>query len=203
MTIKARCPGCGEGYNLADTMVGKKVKCRACERIFPVKAIADDPPGEEEVMEVEAVEDAPRSRPRDRDRDRDDRRRDRDDDRPRRSRRDDEDEDDRPRRKPAAGGMPPWGWYAIGGGGLLLFILLMTCIIFMANSGGSNNLNAANFARVQHGMNETQVIAILGQPTETRPQGMARALVYRSSAGTATVILTNNRVTGTSASLRR
>ncbi|OAI51830.1 hypothetical protein AYO47_06790 [Planctomyces sp. SCGC AG-212-M04] len=37
MPVKAMCPECQTQYNVPDTAVGKKVKCRTCEFVFPVK----------------------------------------------------------------------------------------------------------------------------------------------------------------------
>jgi predicted Zn finger-like uncharacterized protein len=37
MPIKAMCPECQTQYNVPDTAVGKKVKCKTCEFVFPIK----------------------------------------------------------------------------------------------------------------------------------------------------------------------
>ena len=37
MPILATCRHCGASFNLADTMLGKRVRCRQCEKIFTVE----------------------------------------------------------------------------------------------------------------------------------------------------------------------
>src|SRR5262249_53198601 len=41
MPISMSCPECGEGYNLADRQLGKKVRCKRCDYVFTVE---DQPP---------------------------------------------------------------------------------------------------------------------------------------------------------------
>ena len=38
MSIRVRCPGCNAEYALADSMAGKKVRCKKCEAVIAVKA---------------------------------------------------------------------------------------------------------------------------------------------------------------------
>lgn len=44
MSIRTACPYCYEDYNLADSLAGKTIRCRACRETFPVPATdsADD-----------------------------------------------------------------------------------------------------------------------------------------------------------------
>jgi predicted Zn finger-like uncharacterized protein len=37
MPIPATCPGCNASYQLADTMLGKKVRCKSCSEVFVVR----------------------------------------------------------------------------------------------------------------------------------------------------------------------
>lgn len=55
MAVRCRCSACGHYYNLADGMIGKKVRCRACEEAFLVEPTPARRP-EEEVVTVVPVE---------------------------------------------------------------------------------------------------------------------------------------------------
>ncbi len=46
MGIKISCPNCDRKYNLADTMAGKTIRCKDCEKQFRV----DDPHAEDSLM---------------------------------------------------------------------------------------------------------------------------------------------------------
>jgi len=37
MAIEMDCPHCGKQYSLAETQVGKKVRCRGCDDTFVVE----------------------------------------------------------------------------------------------------------------------------------------------------------------------
>src|SRR5215475_14380427 len=65
MPIRACCPQCGANYNLADTLAGKKIRCKKCQGIVPVPTAAAA--GEEEQPQPERParrEKAPASAPR-------------------------------------------------------------------------------------------------------------------------------------------
>jgi len=82
------CPTCGKMLNVPVDLLGKKVKCSACQGVFTAEAEAAPaaaPP------EEPAARPAPRRDP--------ERRRDDDEDRPRRRRDEYEDDEDRPRRR--------------------------------------------------------------------------------------------------------
>lgn len=64
MSIRARCPQCAAEYNLADTLAGKKVRCKKCQALIAV-------PGPAEAV-APAPASTPTARPRRRDRDEDD-----------------------------------------------------------------------------------------------------------------------------------
>lgn len=77
MSISATCPGCSASYQLADTMRGKKVRCKSCSEVFLVggKPAAPDRDENEEgiqasprppkrVARYEEDEDTDRPRPR-------------------------------------------------------------------------------------------------------------------------------------------
>jgi hypothetical protein len=168
MAIKTSCPHCGQGYTLADSQEGKKVRCKGCSEPFEVWA--HGPPARAEAPA--------RRRPRDEEEDdryadRPSRRRPRDDydeeeDRParRRGRREDEDEDDyderpRPRRR-QGGGIPVWVWLVGGGGVLLLVVGVVLAVVLMGNS----RVSLANYDRLTPGMSESEARAILGRPSE-------------------------------------
>jgi hypothetical protein len=79
MTIRVACPGCRKEYNLAPDLVGKRVRCKACQTSFPVPGNAtangggDEAPGRaaavqaapgaaqrpvrQEILDVEPAED--------------------------------------------------------------------------------------------------------------------------------------------------
>jgi predicted Zn finger-like uncharacterized protein len=107
MAIKASCPSCQKSYTVADTQVGKKVRCKDCAYVFEVHP--DDEPAVPDHPKESRLTGTPRKRtdPDDRadedeDRPRKKSARNLDDeaDRPRRRReREDEDEDDRPKQK--------------------------------------------------------------------------------------------------------
>lgn len=42
MTIRVNCPGCGQEYKLADSLAGKKAKCKSCGGVVEIPASADD-----------------------------------------------------------------------------------------------------------------------------------------------------------------
>jgi predicted Zn finger-like uncharacterized protein len=48
MPIRVQCPGCAAEYKLADTLAGKKIRCKKCEAIVPV------PKAEQEVVALPA-----------------------------------------------------------------------------------------------------------------------------------------------------
>src|SRR5262245_50308659 len=95
MPLSVSCPGCGAAYTLADSLRGRKVRCKHCQETITVGGLdalrGDRPPP------VEAVLVGPRKRTAG----------------GRRVRRD----DDPPRREE---GIPPWVWIVSGVGLLLL-----------------------------------------------------------------------------------
>jgi len=54
MPLQISCPHCDASFNVADTMSGKKVRCKSCQEIFVVK--------ESRAPEVEEVEEEPQER---------------------------------------------------------------------------------------------------------------------------------------------
>ena len=166
MAIKISCPNCDRKYNLADTMAGKTIRCKDCEKQFRV----DDPDAEDGLI---SEADARRRRStigaKSRKADFDD---EDEDDRPRRrSRYRDEDDDDRPRKKKSKAGGVPVALLVGGGVGLLLIIgvvILLVCLL-----GGNGKLTAENVAKLKQGMTEQEVIDLLGTPTATVDPGKA------------------------------
>src|ERR1700712_170510 len=42
MAIKVQCTSCGHGYQVPETLAGKKVKCKHCGKAFPIPALEDE-----------------------------------------------------------------------------------------------------------------------------------------------------------------
>jgi len=108
MPIKVDCPNCGHNYSLADTQLGKLVKCKSCSEPFevrPVKSSVQSANGARKTTRRDEDEEDDRPSRKAANRDEDDRpvrrrsRDDDDDDPPARGRSRDEDEDDRPARR--------------------------------------------------------------------------------------------------------
>jgi predicted Zn finger-like uncharacterized protein len=128
MAIQTSCPHCQQTYELADTQIGKKVRCKSCSEAFLVR---------DRDAERKAAA---------------------------RSRDDDFDEPRAPRRKKQ--GMPTGLLIA---GGISVFVLLLGCL----GGGGAllwiygpfaNRITKENFDKIQNGMTENEVKAILGEP---------------------------------------
>jgi hypothetical protein len=183
MPIKTTCPHCHKAYTFADTLGGKKVRCKACEEVFRVPPPDEDeerparkkrraaPPPDEEVEEVVAAGD------------------------------EEDDYDDRPsRRRPvrkAKGGAPLWVWLAAGGGGLLLIVVVVVLVLVLAG-GGNSKVTKENYDKLKAGMSEAEVTAILGSPDEKKDGGNPSAKVWSWKNGNSsiTVTFTNGKVTG-------
>jgi hypothetical protein len=188
MPIQAVCPNCQKGYNLADTMQGKNVKCKNCDKIFLVGAVAAKPAAapaktsptaamakgraklapkktapkpaeEEELMDVLAA--------------------DADEDEG-----EEMEEDDRPARKASRNSSRPdqskkkgsgMLWLLLGGGGAFGFVALLVCmggLWYLFGSGGfGKTLDMAAYRKLKAGMTEAEVTDILGKPTENAPGG--------------------------------
>ncbi|HTU21004.1 MAG TPA: outer membrane protein assembly factor BamE [Gemmataceae bacterium] len=154
MPVKIFCPHCATSYSLAETQIGKKVRCKHCSEGF---VVAD-----------------PSERPRSRDDDYDD----------------DRDEPRRPRRKKK--GMPTGLLIGLGIG---VFVLLLGClggggVLLWLYGPFGNKVTQENYNKINTGMTEAEVKAILGEPTESRPtQGNVHALVWhrKSARGGASV----------------
>lgn len=134
MPIQATCPKCMKGFRLADSYLGKRVRCTGCQSVFQVEAAASIPYAEVEEDEPPLEVHVVRKRPF-----RDDAEVD-DDDRPAVR---------RPRRKKAAG--MPTG-LIIGGvvaGVLLLCLLGGTVVAFVLRSSSGPNPPVPNPAPTQ------------------------------------------------------
>lgn len=137
MAIKTSCPHCSQPYALADTQLGKTVRCKKCSETFIVRDGA-----------------APRPAPAPR-----------------------EGEEERPAPRPASvkkGGLPTW-LLIVGGCGTL--VLLVGClggigtIAWFATSSMRNRVTEENYNKIQMGMSEAEVKAILGEPTAVEDTG--------------------------------
>lgn len=95
MPSNVSCPNCGEVLRVPDELLGRKVRCAACQTVFTAEATAQSPPTP--TRREEPSPPPPRRRPRD---EADEDRWDDEDDRPRRrdDYEDDEDEERRTRR---------------------------------------------------------------------------------------------------------
>lgn len=207
MPIATSCPNCHAKYTLADNQLDKTVLCRGCQKPFLVSE--DVPSGEtykrpgsgvrprprEDDRRREDYDDRGRDRDRDsfRDRDRD---RDRERDRDRGRYEDDYRPRERPRRRRA--GIPAIVWVLVAVGGGIAAMVLVILVIFFAVGGG--RVNMANYNRIQRGMSEAQVIAIMGRPHEARNEssplnGMqVRALGWKSGRNKIAVAFFNDRL---------
>jgi predicted Zn finger-like uncharacterized protein len=196
MPISVQCPACKQGYTVADTQAGKHVRCKSCAGTFQV-------PNAEDVADVLPVEEpaAPRRRPP--------------------ALPDAWDfEPERPQPRPAVRqpGVPVWVWL-VSGGGLLLVIVI--AVVLLLTLGGGGKITPENAERVQPGMTEAEVRAILGAPTEVidpsqvfnqnpffqqNPAlknnpfknllGAVKMCVWKGGRGTVTVQFVNDRATG-------
>jgi hypothetical protein len=166
MLVRIACSYCQTNYHLADRHAGKKVQCRTCGRVFiapsPEEVLAQSEPPLDRLEEVDAWEDPDTSR-RDRDRDRDC---DREPDR-RPSRRDEEDLPPRRRGRREGGGIPLWVWLVCGIGGFMLLLAIPLTIVLLRNGGSLRRITPENLARIQMGMTQAEVEAILGKPNES------------------------------------
>lgn len=161
MAIKASCPHCSTSYSLAETQIGKTVRCKQCAEAFVVSG--PKPP----------------SRSRDED--------------------DDRDEPRRPR--PKKKGMPTGLLVGLGIG---VFVLLLGClggggVLLWLYGPFGNKVTQANYDKIQTGMSEAEVKAILGEPTEVRArQGNIHALVWHRKGtrggGLVQIVFQNGRV---------
>jgi predicted Zn finger-like uncharacterized protein len=54
MSITATCPGCNASYQLADTMLGKKVRCKSCSEVFVVRSKKSVPDRDEDEERIQS-----------------------------------------------------------------------------------------------------------------------------------------------------
>ncbi len=161
MSNIAVCPGCDRELKLPQGADGRKIRCPSCKTPLLVSDGERSLVGARETN-VRAGRPERRSRLDD------------EDEAPRRSRRaDPEDRDyDRPRkrRKRSRGGIPLWAW--LTGGGVLLAAVLGLVIILLLNKGDG-------YEKIKTGMSETEVIAIMGNPTESVTFGNFKLLGWK------------------------
>ena len=50
MAVKATCPNCHAVYNLAESTIGKKVRCKRCNEPFTVEDVLDVEEAEEQIQ---------------------------------------------------------------------------------------------------------------------------------------------------------
>jgi predicted Zn finger-like uncharacterized protein len=54
MAITTTCPGCNASYQLADSMLGKKVRCKSCSEVFAVRSKTRVPDRDEDEERIQA-----------------------------------------------------------------------------------------------------------------------------------------------------
>ncbi|HYT89463.1 MAG TPA: hypothetical protein VEL76_12225 [Gemmataceae bacterium] len=145
MAISTACPHCGNAYHLADTLLGKQVRCKNCQKAFLVQPTAEPevtaeaadegvqdrphqphtaPPRKKPVATPPEAKAEPRAARKARTAPREDAADDADADRPRRKQ----------SAKPAA--TSPMLWWIIGGSGAAV-VLIVVILVVVLNSGGS------------------------------------------------------------------
>jgi predicted Zn finger-like uncharacterized protein len=172
MPIETTCPHCDASYTVADSQAGKKVRCKSCQDVFEVRpasgraALTTRPAPRPSVHDDFDQDERPvrrrREEPED-DPDRPLRRRGRveeeEEERPRR-RRERYDRDERPRRRRGRA-VPLWVWLLIGGAGAAVVGGIIVVFIVLSVT---NPVTMANYQKLQVGMTEDEVIAIMGKP---------------------------------------
>jgi predicted Zn finger-like uncharacterized protein len=127
MPFQASCPGCKATFNLAEGMLGKKVRCPQCKQVFQLpQASTNGPEATPEPDDIPEVPLASSRREDDRLQDTRSERRTRSEDRPR-SRRDD-DRDDRDDRRRGSSALP-WILGGVGAGVLLLGGIVLVVVL--------------------------------------------------------------------------
>lgn len=211
MAIQTACEHCNREYTLADTVEGKKVRCKSCGEIFTAttggkaqnatrsrgSANGSSPKSQTSRSKIASSSTPPPASARKRDRD---------------DSLDFEEEDSRPRKKRSRG-MPIWIWL-VGGGAI--------CFLFLVCAGGGaalyfggfldgmlqNRVTKENFDKIKRGMSETEVRAILGSPSQVNdattelkmlggrnPFGSIKVLVWKGGGNTIQLTLMNDKVT--------
>jgi predicted Zn finger-like uncharacterized protein len=167
MAIRTSCPNCGQGYTLADSQQGKKVRCKSCAEPFevwagrsPDRAPAPARKRRRDEEDEDGYDRPPRRRARDDEEEADDRpirRRGRGGDY------EDEDHDDeRPRKK--KGAVPLWAWLVAGGG---VAVLVIGVVLAAVLAGGGPKITEENYKKLAVGQTtEAEARAVLGKPTQ-------------------------------------
>jgi outer membrane protein assembly factor BamE (lipoprotein component of BamABCDE complex) len=177
MVVTVACPHCRRQYSLADVRGDKPVRCPNCSNYFLVRAPAAPAAAASAARRAPQVPESPPAAPARREQD---------------GRAAAADRAPRPASPPARAGVPVWVWLA--GGGVLVSFLLLGCVagglvlralafrqttpaeaqpaaalapVAAKGPGGAapGKLTAENFAKVQPGMTEAEVKALLGEPT--------------------------------------
>jgi hypothetical protein len=186
MSATITCPSCHVTLKPKNPPVeGQSVRCPRCREVFAVPSATNaSQPAEDEILDAEGVE---------------------------------ENAEGRRTRNRSRGGMPLWGWLAIGGGGLFLLcgccgvpgILLATGTFHWpwstASSGSASSGSAsptvvtgprvtlANGDKLKKGMTETQVRAIMGEPTFTNRIGNIKVAAWQERLNVITVSFQNDQ----------
>ncbi len=182
MPIRTACPACDAPYNLADRLEGKTVKCKGCQEPFVVKPLTTKKTKAAGVAPAPSKKKAPAPK-EDIDRELDDE----EDDRPVRQ------SPKKPKKKSkkrAKSGAALWIFLAVGGGVLLLLLIGGGIgLMYVLKGGGPSptapgnnqtpgllgglipqtapaNVTEETFDKLRTSMNEDDVVAIMGTPTE-------------------------------------
>lgn len=148
MSTVSTCPSCDKKLRLSDDADGRKLRCPGCGTLLAFTEAGLVPFKEEVKPRKERSGE-----------------RDNEDERPRRQRRRDEEDDevDRPRRRgrKRQGGIPVWVW-VVSGSALGIGIIGLVLILVLGGGGQSSQ-----YAKIQKGMTEQQVLDLLGESTQT------------------------------------
>jgi outer membrane protein assembly factor BamE (lipoprotein component of BamABCDE complex) len=185
MAIKCACPNCDRSYTLADNMSGKTIRCKDCEKTFTVEDADEGVMSADDVRRKRTASVASGSSRGGHDDD--------EDDKPRRrsKNRDEEDEDEGPPKKKKKQSGAPVGLIIGGGIGLLAIIAGVVVLIVLLAGGGS--LTAANIAKLKEGMTESEVIALIGSPTQTIDIGALGGLLGAPVGNGKELVWTNQK----------
>jgi outer membrane protein assembly factor BamE (lipoprotein component of BamABCDE complex) len=151
MSIQTSCPSCRRSYTLPDEHAGATVRCKGCDEKFVVKASSsrnddqDRPRKQSPTARTEGDRDAGRPRGADRAAPRAD-----------------------GRAASKNKGVPLWVWLAAAGVGLAVVAAGVAIVILMGGKAApASKITKENQEKIQLGMTEDDVRAILGDPTMT------------------------------------
>jgi hypothetical protein len=165
MPLAIVCPFCQANQHVHHGDAGKKVRCQQCERTFFVPPDDDGPVESEPYLDnLQEVDVRPERRVR---------------------REYEDDRSPRRRRYRERSGIPIWVWLLCGGGVLLLFIAIPVVFVLVRGGVGSKRITPENLSKLQIGMTDSQVEAVLGKPHEITDLGAFFGAVNQQMKGAA------------------